>query len=840
MKSLDLSGLNPEQRQAVDAVLRHVLVMAPVGTGKTNVLAMRAARAIESGVPPAQILCLSFTNKAAREMKTRLAQLLGKAGSDVTAKTFHAFCAGVVRSEAPALGIDSDFLIYDEEDCRTLLGGILKRHKIEVHGQDAEGIQFLLFEAASRARLARWDGEPDLTPQMAFERELRQANLKYFDRRQPVPFKDILRDYIHELRDNHALDFTDLIAGVNRLWDEHPTLLDQWRSRHSWIQIDEVQDTSRAEYRVLSMLARTARSFSFFGDVDQTIYEWRGSVPHEILAEYRAEFAPVLEVPFVRNYRSTRNILNACTNIVKSMPGAVTKRIVSQIAEEGEPVVIRVLPALPDEAEWIRDRVEEIKDKHGLQYRDFAVLVRTNFVARDFAESFARLGLPHLETDRQKFFQRAEVKDAIAHLRLVASEHDGAAMQRFLNTPPKGIGEAAISALRGEPRKAGLKTTDLLRPETFQFGDPMAPLLAAMRASSVVVFDIETTGTQVGEDRAVEIAASRCGMERVESVYRAFIQPGKPVGTSEPIHGYSDEFLAAHGRDAAEVLREFAAFAEGTVLAGHNAEKFDVPFLASEAARVGVEPWPSPAVFDTMELTRRLYRLPRYRLVDICASLKIPEVPTHRAEDDVAATVTLLQRLARELEASATTRIQAVKKHARQFMPLARNLQKWRDRRSLERPQELLGRIIDESGLAEHYRKQTDGRKRVAHLEELVRTFETNDDATLRPEDSLQSLLALAALGSDVDRGQGDEDRVLILTVHQAKGLEFDTVFISHAIEGEFPSWRSVKEGRVPEEHRLLYVAASRAKQRLFITVPRENNRGRSAQPSRFLSAIRG
>lgn len=827
--------LNEEQAEAVRAAMDPVLVMAPVGTGKTKVLALRAADAIERGVAPGSILCLSFTNKAAREMKQRLESLLGKLASEVTAKTFHALCAVIARAEAKTLGLDADFLIYDEEDCASLLGMIWPRFGIEVPRADVDAFNYMLFECMSKCRLTRYDDERPRSSAEIFQEEFSSRTFKELDRRQNFRFDDLLQAYLRELRENHAMDFAGLIAAVNWLWDRHPEALERWRKKFSWIQVDEVQDTNRSEYRVLAELARPHGRLSFFGDIDQTIYEWRGSAPRAILDMYRASFGPVREIAFVTNYRSTRAILEACGRLVRSCPGAVTREIGAHAKEAGDPVVVKECGSTGEEAEWIAATVKALRSRHGLSYRDFAVLTRNNFSARDFSRRFERLGLPHLKVDEMKFYQRAEVKAALAHLRLLENPHDGASLMRFLKTPPKGIGEAAIEWLRGEPRRCGLKLSDLLVPRTYELGEPFAQLLSALDRGRVVVFDFETTGLDTAGDDIVQIAAARCGAGGTLESLNLLVRPSRPVGDSERIHGFSDEFLAAHGLEPAAALREFADFTEGAVLVGHNVLRFDVPLLESFSRRHGVNhEWPA-LVHDTHDLAKRFHALPQYTLAALAGSLGLTHTPTHKADDDVAATVELLLKLAGPLREGARTRLEAVGRAAARFKPLAQRLEHWRGRAEMERPGELLLRILDESGLAEYYEKETDGRARIENLKLLAEIFRRLDDPSLPPRAALTDVTNAAALGTDVDRQSAEEDKVLVLTAHQSKGLEFDTVFIANATDREFPNARSAREGRLDEEHRIFYVAASRARRRLFASYPRINKWGKREMPSRYL-----
>ncbi|NWF83679.1 MAG: UvrD-helicase domain-containing protein [Bryobacteraceae bacterium] len=829
--------LNPEQKLAVETIGRPVLVMAPVGTGKTHVLTERIARMLDAGLDPRRILCLSFTNKAAREIRDRLTARFGKPGMAATSGTFHSLCAQMVRAESTLLGIDGDSLIYDEEDCAELFSRISRGRGVGMHRESAEQWHFLLVRAAAAARLSRYDDVPPKGPQRIFVDLLLSSNLGRPDLAESVQFKEWLQEYLHELRENHALDFSDLVRCALDLQERHPDAFARWADRFSVIQVDEVQDTSRSEYRILRALAAAHRQLSFFGDIDQAIYEWRGSAPLEIMADYRERFKPV-EVRLKRNYRSTRAILNACSGVIRAFSGAVTAELIAEAREEGAPVDLRAVANPTEEARWIARSIRRLHDEQGVPYKECAVLARTNFTARDLSRVFEQMRLPHVRVDEFKFFQRAEVKAAVAHLRLLLNPNDGNAAQRFLDTPPKGIGEATLRKLRETPREAGLRVCDLLRSTTFDDGEPYAALLAALDRGRVVVFDTETTGRDPSEDEIVEIAAARCGWNKISDEFHALIRPARPVGESEAIHGYSDEYLAEHGRPEAEVMAEFLDFFREDVLAGHNLVSFDIPIVEARLAPLGLRLPNGARAFDTLDISRRLVRLPSHRLADLAAHYGLKTQPTHKAMDDVRVNAELLQHLGKRLREGAAAREEAVRKYGKHFQPQADRLARWRALAETERPPELYQLVLSESGLRPHYEKDPDADRRLEHLEELGRIFSRLDAKNLPPRQALLEVLNLSALGTDLDRHTGETDLVPVLTVHQAKGLEFENVFVANATDSEFPNWRSQRENRLDEEHRLFYVAISRAKRLLTITWPTVNDRGRPTAPSRYLKLL--
>ena len=802
------------QRAVVENWEKPVLVMAPVGTGKTMALAERAAAAIAGGVNPERMLCLSFTNRAAREVQSRV-------GGGVQCSTFHALCALVLRAEADALGLPTDFIIYDEEDATELCGQLATRFELDVPGQ-RNRVRYALWQALSEARLAKYESNPPRKPRDVFFEKLAQSGLWPAYKKPDIDFQALVGEYVGMLRDSHAVDFTDLVLGVVTLWDENQDRLEWWRKKYDWIQVDEVQDTSRAEYRILDALASRHRQLSFFGDVDQTIYEWRGSAPFEILEQYKRDYKPAV-VHFEENFRSTRRILEACERVILSHPNALTKRIIPKVAEEGDPVLLRPFVTAREEYAWVAGEIREQHDRDHRAWRDYAVLVRTNFTARDVSEALERSGVPHVRVEEEKFFQRAEIKTAIAHLRILRSSQEANSLHRFLQVPPKGIGEATLQKVSALPKEVGLRLGDLLLPGTHRNCDPFGALLHGQ----AVVVDVETTGLNVYEDEVIELAALKNGEEFYRVIRPSSGKMWARLDRTTAIHGVSRERVEAEGIDAAEAFADFAKFIEGCVVVGHNLEAFDWPLICRQSATsFAIE-----GTADTLEISRRMLKLTRYKLANVVEAFGLPRREAHRAMEDVRMTQDVLNQLKGLLSAHAAERRQTVGQVGKRFVELADQVADWRSRAAKQTPIENLDMVLYEGLLREHFGRDAEGDERIEHLEELRRIVSRTR--------TLDEALEIASLGLDLERQLGDDDRVRILTVHQAKGLEFETVFVVKAVDGEFPSWRSIKEGRLDEEHRLFYVAVSRARKHLSVTWQQRDSKGRSQTPSRYLKCLR-
>jgi DNA helicase-2/ATP-dependent DNA helicase PcrA len=803
-----LAELNAEQQQIVSHLQGAVLALAPVGTGKTTVLAERLAHAVAQGFNPERMLCLTFTNRAARELGDRLRQKLPQQAGKITVKTFHALCAHILRLEAGSAGLSKDFVVYDDQDRLELLKelGI----ESEKDAKDLLGALALCKERSS---------DPS---------SLQEQFQSVLKAQAPIAIA-----YQEQLRQNHALDFDDLVWYTRLLFRQDQEVRDRWQNKYDLVQVDEVQDTNLCEYEILKQLASRTRNLAFIGDLDQTIYEWRGSDPSKLIDEFTRDFQPV-RYSLVRNYRSTKKLLEAADGFAQCFAQRFTACQSHPQAVGGHPLERFDAPNEQAEGLWIAQRAKALHQDHGIPYHRMAVLTRTNYRSQRIASTLEQAGLPCITIESFEFFQRQEVKDALAYLKLLLNPKDSRSARRVLARPSRGIGEKTIEKIVEEGKTCGMHLSDLLQLDTFTYGEPIARLCDRFRRGKVVVFDVETTGLSPTEDEVVEIAAITLQEGKATGVFNEFIQNTKPVGDSRWVHGYSDDHLQKHGKPAKEVFAKFSEFTRGAILVGHNVG-FDVAMVTAHARRAKIiltrYPWE-----DTWNLTLRLApQVPNYKLETLCQHYHLPTQSTHRAMDDVRATLELLQTIMPELERTAPARRSLTQAYADHFQPLAQKLAGWRDALMFNRPAQLLDKILQESGLYDYYGKEP---QRVANLKELCHTFSDRDNPDHDPLTSLRNLLEFSALAKNIDRLAELENRLPIITVHQSKGLEFDAAFIAGLVAGEFPSAQSIEEGREEEEKRLFYVALTRAKQFAFLSSYLKNEKGFPRAPSPFLSHI--
>ncbi|HKW34245.1 MAG TPA: UvrD-helicase domain-containing protein [Candidatus Acidoferrum sp.] len=427
-----LDELNPEQRQAVETQDGPVLILAGAGTGKTRAITYRMANLIAKGVPGESILAVTFTNKAAEEMRNRVTDLLLRAGvppGQPWVSTFHSLCARLLRREAPAAGLPRDFAIYDDDD--QVAAVKLAMAKLQIDADDLTPRNVL-----SRISYAKNHGKsPEQVRAEAFTQDGRQT-------------ADIFAAYEKALHDSKALDFDDLLLRSARLLHESQRTRDKWQARFQYIHVDEYQDTNRVQYELMRLLTAPKQNICVVGDEDQSIYAWRGA-DVSILLSFSRDYPGARVVKLERNYRSTQNILDAAGAVVAHNPERLGK---SLKAEKSAGINLKYFEGRDPqaEAEYVAGELGRILGEDSDQ--TCAVEYRTNSQSRAFEEVFRRQGLRYKLVGGFSFYHRAEVKDALAYLRLAMHPEDDISLLRVLNVPPRGIGKTTVDGLRESSR----------------------------------------------------------------------------------------------------------------------------------------------------------------------------------------------------------------------------------------------------------------------------------------------------------------------------------------------------------------------------------------------------
>ena len=433
---MDLTSLNPEQRRAAETLEGPVLILAGAGSGKTRALTYRVANLIDHGIPAWSILALTFTNKAAKEMKTRVENLIGlEKAEEAWISTFHSTCARILRRDIEKIGYSRTFTIYDDDDQQRVLKEILKQFNIDDKFLPVREIRAKISDAKNRM----------LTPDEWFQQTFR-------DRRNSL-IHDVMTEYEKRMKSLNALDFDDLLLKTLILLADHPPVLEVYRRRFRYVLVDEYQDTNRTQYELLRLLTAESRNLCVVGDDDQSIYGWRGADIRNIL-EFENDFPDAAVIKLEQNYRSTGNILDAANQVIAHNEGRKDKTLWTE-QEYGEKILVYCADDERDEAAWIIQRIQELKHK-GTSLGDIAILYRTNAQSRIPEEVLMQAGIPYRVYGGQKFYERKEIKDIIAYLRVIANPADDISLSRIINVPKRSIGDTTVQALMEGAAKQGI------------------------------------------------------------------------------------------------------------------------------------------------------------------------------------------------------------------------------------------------------------------------------------------------------------------------------------------------------------------------------------------------
>ncbi|AEF86777.1 helicase, UvrD/Rep family [Treponema primitia ZAS-2] len=432
MPKLDIEAkLNKEQLRAVKTIDGPVLIIAGAGSGKTRVITYRIAHMLDQGIPQSAILALTFTNKAAREMEERVKELTGKKLQNLTVSTFHAFGVRILRDEIERLGYRKNFSIYDETDRTQAIKESLRECRISTEGTDLYAVG-QLFSNIKTGRFKWGDASGGITGNLAND-----------------AWEPVYKDYQHSLKVYNALDFDDLLALPIQLFEQFPEALEKYRSRYRYIMVDEFQDTSFIQYRIMHLLAD--RNVCVVGDDDQSIYSWRGASYENILT-FEKDFPGVTEIKLEQNYRSTSTILEAANGVISNNTNRKEKQLWSG-NKGGKPVELFYPQNESEEADFIATRIRDLMMRDRLKYDDFGVLLRTNSMTRSIEEAFLAENIPYRVSGGTSFFQRKEIKDVLSYLRVIANTNDDVNLLRIINTPRRGIGKTTITMLNDLARK---------------------------------------------------------------------------------------------------------------------------------------------------------------------------------------------------------------------------------------------------------------------------------------------------------------------------------------------------------------------------------------------------
>ena len=434
MNSL-LTGLNKEQQQAVQHTEGPLLILAGAGSGKTKVLTVRIAHLLAQGVNPYEILAITFTNKAAKEMKSRVEGLVGDVANRIWLSTFHSFCAKFLRFELDNfLGYNSNFTIYDTSDSQAVIKAALKALNLDDKYYPVGAMIGAISDAKNK---------------LLFASDFRKQARDFYQQK----VADVYEYYERELRKNNALDFDDLLLVAVKLLQSNAAVLDKYSKRFRYVMIDEYQDTNHAQYLLAKLLASHWKNIAVVGDADQSIYAWRGADIQNIL-DFEKDYPNCTSIKLEQNYRSTKIILDAANAVIENNEGRPKKNLWTD-KTEGAKIQHFTAQSEHEEAAFIGDTIAKKHDIHGVPYGDMAILYRTNAQSRVLEEALIKRALPYTMVGGTKFYDRKEIKDVLAYLRVLYNPFDDLSLLRIINVPKRSIGATTVAKLQDYARANG-------------------------------------------------------------------------------------------------------------------------------------------------------------------------------------------------------------------------------------------------------------------------------------------------------------------------------------------------------------------------------------------------
>ncbi len=562
---MNLQGLNREQRKAAETLEGPVLILAGAGSGKTRALTFRIANLIDHGVAPWNILAITFTNKAAKEMKERVSKLVGVNGNDVWVSTFHAMCARILRRDIEKLGYSRSFTIYDDDDQASVLKEIYKSLNIDEKNLNPREVRAKISDAKNRL----------LGPDEWFMESPRDFRSQQIH--------DIYSAYERKLKHSNALDFDDLLVRTLELFADHPPVLESYREKFKYVHVDEYQDTNFAQYSLVKLLTQKSRNLCVVGDDDQSIYGWRGADIRNIL-DFEKDYPDAAVIKLEQNYRSTANILDAANQVIAHNEGRMEKMLWTE-ADEGDPIRIFCAGSERDEAAWICDRMQQLKT-NGYSFGDMAVLYRSNAQSRVLEDMLVRAGIPYRIYGGLRFYDRKEVKDIVAYLRVIVNPSDDASLRRIINTPKRAIGDSTIAELVKHAAEEEMPLFSALvdvpdslsarpRKAVTEFGDLMNELIVEheeMGLLSFVTHLIEKTGLKAQYTRD-ESDESKARVENIDEFLGAVAEYEK-AAENPSLEDYLENVALVSDLDNADIGNQSV-----TLMTIHSAKGLEFPIV---------------------------------------------------------------------------------------------------------------------------------------------------------------------------------------------------------------------------------------------------------------------
>lgn len=552
-------GLNDQQVEAVKNINGPMLILAGAGSGKTKVLTCRIAHLLQQGVLPYRILAITFTNKAAAEMRERVDNMAGAAAKDVWLFTFHAFCARLLRREIDKLGVySSNFAIYDSSDSKNLIKQVLHEMNLDDKRYQPSAVA------------ARISGAKNL---MQSPEEYAAAANDFYEQQ----VAKIYTAYEAKLRNNNAVDFDDLLLVTLKLLQENEDVRTRYQRKFDYLLVDEYQDTNRVQYLLTKILAASHKNICVVGDADQSIYGWRGADIRNIL-DFEKDYPEARLIKLEQNYRSTQVILDAANAVIENNTGRKPKNLWTD-KENGTEIVYYHASDERDEARFVIERMQELQEKENLCLGDVAILYRTNTQSRVFEEMLIKSGIPYSMVGGTKFYDRKEIKDIIAYLRIIFNPRDEISLLRIINVPRRGIGEATLTKLQAYAAANGKHLFDVVSNSgdvpgiSSRFGSKLDELAA-------VLFDLMAAAAEIPVRQLVEDVINKTGyMEELQLSRSA--QDQSRIENLHEFLSVAEDFAKSGEEDTLENFLAHVALVSDIDDADMNEEKLTLMTLHS-------------------------------------------------------------------------------------------------------------------------------------------------------------------------------------------------------------------------------------------------------------------
>ena len=848
-----------EQSYVIHQNSKNVLLLARAGSGKTFTVANKIAEAVRNGLKPEEVLCLTFTVKGAEELKEDVEKYCGETGVNVF--TIHSFCYFLIKDYLKNNGAFKEPSIADEVDVGEILSSLLKSYAEDGYYELSDGLPMLPERQLSKI-MSQIKHERDL---LGFAYSSKEGygvtinelfknsssfNSLFSIKRQGVKITDyslinLLKSkgnvfclaYAKALELAGLLDFDDLIFFAKQILKGK----DYKKPAYKLIIVDEMQDTSLLEYQIAKEFFADSIVL-MCGDPYQTIYSWRGSSPTAIMQDFVKNYNAET-VMLSGNRRSSPLITYAGSYyLAKSFSDNVPLPAQPDLSGYDKIDVVKCFDEV-DEADYIFDFVKNYKgDRSGL-----CIMARAN---RYLADLYKKLERKNAELEREdripfftadsdfQFYKKPVIKDFLSFLRLIVNPQDVASFIRIAERYVKGVGKETIGAIK-DFGAYGISLSSFLIGDTYLYNDPYFTLISAYKSKNVVIYDLETTGLSLENDEMIQISALRLSDGKR---FNRFVLPKGEISKKAVLtHGYDLDHIVKHGGQVAkEVLKDFADFAKGSVLVGHNSSYYDDVILARQLSEEGLS-IDSLGYYDTLVLAQAvLPNLSNYKLATCCEYFGVTNERAHDALADVEATSLVFKNLIEEFYIPQTdSRIRVILSKKPKFEEFYKQFIQMKQMLLKGEMLNLIKFIDSEFGILKRNSRLSD-RESANDLYRVLKGIESSTDKALK----LRSFLSDAALsGSQMDVIIKKHGKIPLITVHQSKGCEFDTVILVGASENEMPSYGARLSGDEEEEKRIFYVALSRAKTRFIITYPSKKVYGQNVYdrlPSPYVAKLPG